>query len=102
MEMANGETHNLSKCREYVPVEFSATDGTSVSYTHAKSSGSITEKRREDSKRQWSGRIGVKPSSHMTELCDHGRRAAVVTGRRSSQTTLQLGKGGDSCPLPHP
>lgn len=49
--------------------------------------------------------LGELESNHhrdMTGLCDHGRRAAVVTGRRSSQTTLQLGKGGDSGPPPPP
>lgn len=73
-----------------MPVECSATNGTSVSNTHAKGSESITEKRREESNHHLD----------MTGFCEHGLRAAVVTCTRSSQTTLQLEKGKDSYPPP--
>lgn len=56
--------------------------------THTLKVQGASQKRREESNHHLD----------MTGFREHGLRAAVVTCTRSSQTTLQLEKGKDSCP----
>lgn len=72
---------------------------------HAHTTKAQGASRKRDRKIVRASSLGGLESTHhrdMTGLCYHGRRAVVVTCRRSNQTTLQLGKGGDSCPPPLP